>query len=482
MQAAYIGLYQGPDGKIHLYKLDDEKKIKDLVKVLDVLEGSEVPIRQDLKRIRPGKIEMYFDQEYEVRFDYIHDSKPIGRTVQRDQIPKFTLENVLPLPDEITRNGKTYPKGSWVTIDDAITFWNTDTKEPQPQGRSLTFSAINKYWLGENILEMRFALDPSQVDFMNPIWLERIQALRQHYRRTFRILPYWMKRIRSISATRATLLDPITGQRHPSPVYQDYCVVPTFRKAIKAKNKNAHKAARNIERWAANIDTAKPAPAVVSIINEKLGIFSINFLRDPLFMTSEIIRSAVDNIPSLSAGSSTREAYWNKAKLKDLFKLSVVLSVVFAIPNDLDGKYLKSFVVEGGNEKIVQQILVRRDTARWKWTDQSRARIIDGKIVVTGSKLDNKDVIDAIAKSEAERIRFSWEDRVIGVFTKVGWDPTWVPFAWIKSVTLRFSINDGINTMFNMSEPPQAKDWSILVPQYVRNIINRALSKESRGI
>ena len=53
MQAAYISLYQAPDGKIHLFNIGDESKMADVIKMFGNIEGSPMPLRQNLKRVRP---------------------------------------------------------------------------------------------------------------------------------------------------------------------------------------------------------------------------------------------------------------------------------------------------------------------------------------------------------------------------------------------------------------------------------------------
>jgi hypothetical protein len=206
-----------------------------------------------------------------------------------------------------------------------------------------------------------------------------------------------------------------------------------------------------------------------------MGIFRVEFLRDPDFNTFDYVIGNVDNIPPLSVNSPSGAPMWNKAKLKSSFKLAVILSVVFAIPNNNGSKHIVGFELKNGAGNVIQHIHVRSETARFGYKDAMSARIgKGGEIEINGASFVNEDVVSAIAKGEAERLKFSWEDRILGIFSLPGWEESWTPFAWCNSVTLEYTAEEQLNTIFNMTEPPEPFDIITTFPQYVKNIINKS--------
>lgn len=471
LNMAEANIYQHPDGKIHIFSIRDETPLNRIVKQLGQVEGSQYPIRQNLKRVRPGRAICFFDREHEIRFNYLETATESLSSVSG--VPLFDLENVCQVSDTFTVNGKKYIRGSWIRIDDYLGALNQDTANPNPLGRKLSIKALKEYWLGQNRLEFFYASDfalPNRVDLL---WAQRIASIRQSFHQTFRVSPYWQKRIRVFRADRVAILDTVTGTRAPAGVYQDYCEVPTFRAPVRSRDRSRFKSARNHTNYASSLENKEPTPAVVRMLDSRLGVFRIDFLPDPSFMTLDMVPGNVDNIPALSVGSPSGSVLWNNAKLRGTFNLAVIMSCIFAIPNDFDGKHAEVMEIPNGDKSVTAHMFVRGDNARFGYKDGMSAKNDNGKIVINGAEFVNEGVIKSLAKAEAERLKTSWEDRYIGVFAQPGYKDHWLPFAYTSSVQVEYSESTGLQTVFDMSEPPQTLDYFNLLPQATKNIINR---------
>ncbi len=66
----------------------------------------------------------------------------------------------------------------------------------------------------------------------------------------------------------------------------NYTKIATFRRLIKSKNPENHVAAQIIKAYPkdGNFEKAAPIPAIVNMLDEKLGIFQVQFLEDPAFL------------------------------------------------------------------------------------------------------------------------------------------------------------------------------------------------------
>ena len=445
------------------------------------MEGSGFPIKQDLRRVRPGKLRAIFPTEREIRFDYKEGVASAG-TVPKDQL-SFGLWNVLQLPDTFTvkvGNNKTveYKKGTWMPIVFAVGFWDSQTGPGKTRGRTLDLDTIRKNWF-TNKLEYIFTIDFTKADRIDPVWVKRIGAIMRNYRQTYMISPYWMDRIKSWRTVRAGVLDPISGTRQSSPVYlSGYCEVPSFRLAAYKKNRRSHKAAYNVINDIVKIDNADPAPFTLSTVDQDLGIMRINMASDEKQLVKNIIPCKVDDIPPLSAGSSGGDLLWNGSSLAEIHRFSTVISVVFNEPNDEEKHLIREFTLTPGEPKKVQDLAIRRDTARFAWTDSSVAIMANDRITIKNQLLANEEVIDAIAEAEMQKLQFAWKDLIVGVFAQPGYNVEWLPSANMRSVTIKFNGRTGLQTEFNMSDKPPALDLFGLLPQSVRKILYKQLAQE----
>ncbi|MCB0383799.1 MAG: hypothetical protein KDD43_00295 [Bdellovibrionales bacterium] len=474
---AYANIYQHPDGEIVIYDVRDRSGINMILQEFQPMEGTGFPVQQDLSRIRPGKSRSLFRVEREVKWVYKEEAD--GQTVP-DNLTVFSLYNVIPVPDEIrikVPGGKrdVFQKGELVPIEDYIEIIDLLDGPGKSRGRTLDLSAIRNNWF-TNRLELIFTQKLSDFE-ADPLWVRRIAAIKMHYRQTFMIAPHWMKRIRSWKPERAAVINPQTGTRQPAPVYTNYCEIPSFRMISHKKHipRTKQKAAYNVTGYSDNIDDAVPSHFTIQILDQELGLFRIDFAQDDQNLVKSIVPSEVDNIPNLTVGSSPADLLWNGAKLKDTHNFATILSVVFAEPNDEERHYVVKKDIPTGNPKKTHDIKVFRDSARFKWTDKTKATFTQGKIKFTGDELANGDVIKAIADAEVSRLQAAWEDLTVGVFSQPNWKTKWTPSGSMKSVTIRFSARRGLETVFNMSEKPPSFDIFGRLPQSVRTYLYKQL-------
>ncbi|RME82289.1 MAG: hypothetical protein D6785_08025, partial [Planctomycetota bacterium] len=116
-----------------------------------------------------------------------------------------------------------------------------------------------------------------------------------------------------------------------------------------------------------------------------------------------------------------------------------------------------------------------------RWTDSTKAVMDNDKIKIEGAVLENQEIIDAVSKTEADRLRQTWRDLVIGMFTQPGYISEWVPSGSMRSVTVQFSTQRGLETIFNMTERPPARDLFTLLPQSVRKVLYKMISLEAQS-
>lgn len=245
----------------------------------------------DRVQTRPSVFEIHYQREVEAVFDFSDD---YSGTVANPGRSQPFLENVLPTvdpeteveefdPEENAVVTKTVPPGTWVRVDK----WLAAMDKVKPDDSlPWTFATIRRHWLKgdlDGVLGAR-GLD---LDEDGNVAM-RVQALKQHFRQTFRINNRYMKRIRELRAVRVGLLDPVTGARAPAAVWGQACVVPTTKGKLMAGRKDREKAGvfRNVDYLAPSKAGTKliqtpPGPTRVSIVDRDLGIFRLEWIVSP---------------------------------------------------------------------------------------------------------------------------------------------------------------------------------------------------------
>ena len=228
-----LQVYVDADGMVVLFDGADLQAADDRAKTLIPFAtwSGDALAKVDRKKIRPKKVVVHYHREVEVVFDFQDDYS--GGTVVSPDADAPYLENVIPTVDPSTQIDeydpvarksvvKNVPPGTWVRVDKWLEAMDAD----RPDGSlPWTFETIKVYWL--------FGLDGvlggslTRDEKIEANYLGRIEALKQHFRQTFRINRRFMSRVRTLLAKRAGLLDPVSGARASAAVWGQATIIPT---------------------------------------------------------------------------------------------------------------------------------------------------------------------------------------------------------------------------------------------------------------
>jgi hypothetical protein len=454
------------DGSIVIYNEADGQDQKAIDQLGPEIAGGGHAMLVANNAVRPKSIKFRFTPKLELRLDYSEGSS-VGTTPSPGIDDRF-MENVLPIPDyQLTVNGEVLVQGTWITIAQAINAWNS--QGPIPGGKKLDFDLLQKAfipWMGLwSALQLMGMAQP------NADWVSRIAALEQHYRRTYRVNPRIMDRIFSIEAERCATIDPVRGQRAPAVAYSDYAVIPSMKTHFAQASAGADLSlVMNVPGYPTDgklNSTIKPAPADVKILDPDQGIIHIDYKIDPMRMAEQILPSMIEIngdsgqpgvIPSRCGPTAdltikgrthafnavVKAEQW--AKLTGSHKISIIVSVVPAAPNDerqLFEVEVKPTDVQGVIPSGLSAGLgdckgptmeVRMgsgiEVARAIWSDARKSDIeaalgindsgatvnLKGLVINDGEIQDTKfgASLQAIAKAAAAGIYASLCDRVVG--------------------------------------------------------------------
>ena len=131
-------------------------------------------------------------------------------------------------------------------------------------------------------------------------------AIRTHWRRTYQIDPYYLDLMKSWDVRRVSVINSYDGRTAPSPVYANHFYIPF------ARSKETSEASWKSDSYSWDVavndsSLTKPAPAVINIVNSKLGIFEVQYLKpiDPgVSLTGPFSLTAVP-LPSPESPSTT---------------------------------------------------------------------------------------------------------------------------------------------------------------------------------
>lgn len=314
----------------------------------------------DRSQIRPSKVVVHYQRQFEMLVRYQDDySESTPMEVDKDDL---YLENVIPTVDPETEvtvfdpnvDGdvtKTVPQGTWIAVDR----WLHAADRISQGGLEWSFDTIQRHWLKgdlDGVLGGRgLDLDPTGNQSM------RIQALKTHFRQTFRINPRVMERLRDIQAYRIGVLDPVTGSRAPSSVWGQFCIVPTDKgKLMAGRNTTENiKVFRNVDPYQdlgnSDITDQAPSQAQISILDRDLGIFRVNWFLSPYgdqasIIPSNLVQEGDTNVPKVTVrdlieqdiepiGAGCKiDGGTNGIFLRDSMRLDVLMSATSGAPND----------------------------------------------------------------------------------------------------------------------------------------------------
>jgi len=510
---ARVDIGIGLDGKPYLYSIDELDLSGGLASVVPVsrppVDGG-VIYKQDLHRMRPPRARIKFAKRQEVYIFGIDDAEystdtdnripiPAARLAQVGLTEKDAIEgravaarNVIQLPHDVTdpNTGQTRQRLTWMPFSE----WITSTEV------GLTHAKIRSSWFN-GILEISHAIvqviqqkgfaSISQPDLLA---LQRVAAVKQHYRQTWKIDPFWVWRWESWSNNRVSVVDPVTRFSNRSPLYADYCIVPKIRIPQWAKTQRLWKeTAYNVLPDVDDPNRDQPYSAgTVDVVDDQLGIFKVSYPPDTYQIISEIIPSGLDPVPVVSPAAASH--LWQDTKLRNDFTLETIISVTpsvnFATDDADEGQFFEVVVPNtdaknsrGPEIEFLSRVEVSRHPVTVGLTSKSlglgETNIADAKAAIAQGIPVNVGVITATALSEATRIFHSYRDRSAGFAVFPGLDISKLKlFGQCKNIAIQFNAQFGMRTAYDISTPPTIPDLIHPLSEDVRRYLYKQLPQQ----
>lgn len=369
--------------------------------------------------LRPSKINVRFTPEVEVRFDALENANssvtgsanhdvdttvgPTGGGIKVSY--QRTLDNVLPSVDyQLNVNGNTVPMGTYLLMDDAFVAWGN--LPIQGASQRLDHPLIQRAfvpWLDLWSKLNQIGQQPGANGNVSP-WVERIAAVQNHYRTTYRLPSAWTNMMFSVRAFRVSIIDPQSAMRAPSLAYCDYALVYSQRQqARNASAGNVFDVAQNRSGYPKNntLDSSvAPAPAYITVIDQDQGIIHVNYRVDLNRLIEMVLPSQLktsnNSMPTTDISNRDRAITFdtlNKgggyAALSPSFRLATVLTCVPASPNNINQLYsvsispqdVQDIVPQGQTTGLLDaqgpemDVHCGLDTARIMWLDSRSADI-----------------------------------------------------------------------------------------------------------
>ena len=410
-------IYVNAEGRVIVYDGTDIQAAGQYLENLpDWTRAGDYPVEVDRKKIRPSKVVVHYQREIEVLFEFQDEYDTT--TPPNPDLPY--LENVVPCVDRQTTvtefdpflrreiEKKNLPPGTYVNMQSWLAAMD---KDRPPNSAPWTFNTIRVLWA---VGDLEGTLGAGGKDLDQDVDISaRVSALRQHFRQTFRINPVYMQRIRSLRAVRVALYDPVSGARAPASVWGQTCIIPN------AKGKRMSRRGdvppeestifRNVDYLAPdaadpkiNIVATTPAPARVTIIDEELGIFRVEWVAPPagtvesftpgmLVSTSFQPQAATRDMGQQDdkpIGLSVRvESGANGLVLDAATQMKVLMTVVPSSPNNekqfqrrevepsaVKSRYRGEYGIDGGDGPELEVFVPPGEmTARFAWLEDDVA-------------------------------------------------------------------------------------------------------------
>ena len=488
------------DGMVVFYSTLNQRDLAFLDPVKDLtLDGC---IRMmDRSKLRPSKVNVYFAREIELRFDYLTNNGTA--TVERDdpQDPPI-LENVIQQPETqlLYKDGKTRTQGTWVNIQDyllAIAGAEYDMIG-QAQG------PLNDAKIRANYMGLWYAVERdythTKLGGVDQLWVSRLAAIRDHYRKTFRLTPKWRDRISSLRAYLVSLIDPETGARGPSPVFTNYITKPSgfaISQSGGTEGLNNSDVGRQVFGWNRVLSKASIAPAEVRVIDPDAGVFTFAFKADPWREAEDRAPGSVKALPKFRVTGkfptpdqvSEANVLWTTVGLIPEFQAAFILSVIQAAPNSTS-RYHKIEVTPeaagltsgifniGKCEGPELDLFVPEyeQTCRVAWLDDQSSIILgafwDNKdsVEIPDSLIVNEDIIKSLAEAYAAQNYVALMDRPDGkaVFPI---EPKLVVNGCVQFVSHAINTNGTATTTVTISNEHSYLPKEAFVPEGIQAIV-----------
>ncbi len=508
-----------PNGNVVFYSraagLEHDEELSD--RIGPHIEGSSALVRKDLRATCPTSIRVYFPILCEVRFDAIDWGE---RSTFADIHPRM-LTNVIPLPEwDRVIGGQRQVQGTYVPFDDYL-----DSLPLAPGGVQVTREMVRVAQLpGLDLMGTLGELGRFAETENN--WPAIAAGLARHFRRTFVLPAPFADNSLAIEAQRITVLNHITAQRAPSPVYSEHCIVPTDKGKIRRMDEldaDGMHLLTNVNGYAPTLDErAFPAEATVLVGDQDKGVIDITYVSDPYGLGAMLLPSMVEiaGLPMLSdrrrgryvaamTNTVTQSGTSNALpKLTDDHRLSTILTLTPGLPNTERRHYAIDVNVGDVVEQlpaavqaivweargITQELFEGRESARIAWSDQASATIESiflspthddaalRPLVVNDDQFQPLEApaqrganIRALAHARAIREWSRYAEHLSGSLRGGHAHATWgLPLrGWAESITTTLSEDGTTHTTVTFPDRLPLLDWATLLGADQRQIIFR---------
>jgi len=334
-------------------------------------------------------------------------------------------------------------------------------------------------------------------------------AIKKHYRQTYQIDPFIMDRIARWETRRVAVQDNYSRFSPPSPVWSDYCFVPNSAVPIVAKKLGNWGVGKYYNIFIDQLDPNRelPTPANLSIVNQSLGIFRIEYPRDIHKNIKQIIPSAIEEATNPGMVLSTA-ALNTSIKLAENHTMEAIISVVWNLDrfdrfssrsenyNNLlslvqkgadaeaggleastkvnDSKY-KTITLDysrKGGEGPTLEYLSKLDYARYKFPE------IAGEGQIQEKDAANIGNLEAMAQSEGAKLINQYLDRVSGTATYAGAITGALKLIGnISSIVYSFSSGRGLETRLTLAESTPTPEIQQTLDQDTLSYLQRQVSR-----
>ncbi len=460
---------------------------------------------------RPREVHVLFTREHEVRFDFIDTVDPSQITQLKEG--RF-LENVLPIPDPglfVGEDPVEYVQGTFITVEQALTAWNSDDNDPGPISIEYNKRVIRENW-GLDIRQNLWGNIFDKIENTDPLklgWLARHEAIKAHFRQTFRVNHQWVNKVRRFIMERSSILNTETGSRAPAAVYVGYALGITTKGN---HQKDLASLIANIPSFANSSMVLKHSrPSAVTLVPLILeqGIFRFNFWTDPYGIYQHIYPSLTegslvcnpkyqrdfdsDGNPLLFTRDQIKKS--NTFKLAEEHRASIVVSCVPWAPNStraLHRVIVKAEEVgfKNSNGPIWEiRVPAGMETARFRWSDEYNTLIElafgVGYELLTQSQVDvlrdillvNGEVVNNLAKAFAQAVYTTMADRAVGSRT-IDLTPDVPIGGHISKITHLVDQKGGGYTRVEVAPEVRPVDFMAFVPHAVRRVIMQLVTRD----
>lgn len=386
------------------------------------------------KAIRPGTVVVHYQREVELLMEYEDD---YSQSLQLDPARPY-IENVIPTVDEKTTvteydpvlrreiEKKDLPPGTYVSFK----AWLEAMDEDKPEGSDpWTFNTIKLHWLHGD-LDGALGARGKDLDEDANIAM-RVQAIKQHFRQTFRLNRLYVDRMKDLLDVRVAMLDPVTGFRAPAAVWGQACIVPSKKGEMMTERKNPQAAQyyRNVDYLKPSEDegrqiiTTAPGPTRLVFADRDLGIFRLEWILSPFgteqaFVPCHLVGEDSNDPKSPSADMTQQdslpiapgvktEGKTNGIFLAPTLKFKALVTFIPGAPNnkfvyhreEIDAEEVQSIVkgdwrIQAGNGPDLEVFVQPGEaSARFAWRRDTEAGKTIGKLL--GVDRPNQSPVEA---------------------------------------------------------------------------------------